>query len=90
MTKEIISKMRVTEKGAFLAEKNVYVFNVDEKANKTELTKAILKLYKVTPIKINIVTVPKKNKSFRGKVTAKKGGKKAFVYLKKGDKIEFV
>ena len=86
----IIKNPRVTEKASFLAEQNVYTFDVSKNANKTEIKKAIFALYKVKPVKVNILAVPAKKIFVRGKVGVKPGGKKALVYLKKGDKIEFI
>ncbi len=85
-----IKTPRVTEKGSLKAEQNVYTFNVEKGANKTEIKKAIFALYKVHPIKVNILPVPQRRVSFRGRPGVRGGGKKAHVYLKKGDKIEFV
>ena len=87
---KLIKKPRVTEKASFVAEQNVYTFNVDDSANKTEIKKAIFKLYKVKPLKVNIINVPRKGTSLKGKKVLKEGGKKALVYLKKEDKIEFI
>lgn len=81
-------KPRITEKASFVAEKNVYVFETDKNASKSEIKKAIQIFYKVTPIKINIVKNPKKQVFVRGKKGFKGGVKKAYVYLKKGDKLE--
>ena len=86
----IIKNGRVTEKASSQAEQNVYVFDVSTSANKTEIKKAIFSLYKVKPVKVNVLGVPKKNISFRGKASVKGGGKKAVVYLKEGEKIEIV
>ena len=86
----IIKNPRVTEKGSYAAEQNVYTFDVSAQANKTEIKKMIFTLYKVKPIKINILPVPKKNIMYRGQPSTRGGGKKALVFLKKGDKIEFV
>ena len=72
------------------AEQNVYSFDVVADANKTEIKKAIFAIYKVKPLRVNILAVPKKSASYKGKPGTKGGGKKAFVYLKKGDKIEFI
>jgi large subunit ribosomal protein L23 len=89
MTK-IIKNPRITEKASVVAEGNVYVFDVPPSANKTEVKKAIALLYKVNPTKVNILKIPRKNIVVRGKKGTKNGGKKAFVYLKEGDKIEFI
>ncbi len=86
----IIKNPRVTEKASFLQEQNVYTFDVASSANKKEIEKAIFTLYKVHPTKINVLKVPVKNIVSRGKPGKRGGGKKALVYLKTGDKIEFV
>ncbi len=90
MTTTIIKNPRVTEKASFSQEQNVYTFDVSASANKTEIKKIIFALYKVKPIKVNVLSVPKKNIMSKGKAGVKGGGRKALVYLKKGDKIEFI
>lgn len=80
---------RVTEKSAINAEKGVYTFNVTSNANKDELKKAINFLYGVKPVSISITKIADKKITRRGIVSIKRGGKKAVVYLKKGDKIIF-
>jgi large subunit ribosomal protein L23 len=86
----ILINPRVTEKGAYLAESGCYVFNVTESANKYQIAEAIRTVFKVTPRKVTVARVPRKQVQTRG--TNRKamtvGGKKAYVYLKKGDKIE--
>jgi large subunit ribosomal protein L23 len=89
-THTLIKNPRVTEKASFASEQNVYTFDVSRDANKTEIKKAIFTLYKVKPTKVNVVTIPRKNVMTRGKAGVRGGGRKAMVYLKKGDKIEFI
>jgi len=86
--KKLIIKPRLTEKGAILSDNGVYVFVVNPKANKSEIKKEIELEYKVTVLKVNIAKNPKKNVFIRGKKGIKPGVKKAYVYLKEGDKIE--
>jgi large subunit ribosomal protein L23 len=86
----IIKNPRITEKASFSAEQNVYTFDITASANKTEIKKAIFALYKVKSVKVNVLTVPKKKIMSKGKMGTKGGGRKALVYLKKGDKIEFI
>jgi len=87
----VLIKPRITEKATILAEENnVYTFNVDPRASKKEISKAVQKNYEVNPVKVNISDVKRKRVFARGKKGIKAGGKKAMVYLKKGDKIEFV
>ena len=86
----IIKNPRITEKASFAMEQNIYTFDVSAHANKTEIKKAIFTLYKVKPLRVNVLPVPKKKIMSKGKAGVKAGGRKALVYLKKGDKIEFV
>lgn len=79
---------RVTEKASFQMESNVFTFEVDSKVNKKDVSEAVRAYYKVTPLKIRILKNPNKNVFIRGKKGVKAGVKKAYVYLKKGDKIE--
>ena len=90
MRTDIIKNPRVTEKGSFAAGENVYIFDITAAANKSEIKKAIFALYKVRPTKVNVLPVPDKKVSMRGRASVKSGGRKALVYLKKGDKIEFI
>jgi len=90
----VLKAPRITEKGAILAESNnVYTFDVSPRATKFDVKDAVVSLYKVEPLKIAITRVPSKKvqvRGQRGRMGTKSGGKKAFIYLKKGDKIEFV
>ncbi|OGI64217.1 50S ribosomal protein L23 [Candidatus Nomurabacteria bacterium RIFCSPLOWO2_01_FULL_41_21] len=87
---KILKNPRITEKASFHYEQNVYTFDVADSANKTEIKKAIFELYKVHPVKVNILAVPERRITLRGRQNQKGGGKKALVYLKAGDKIEFL
>ncbi len=88
----IIISPRITEKGAYLSEKGVYVFNVSKDATKQEISAAIAAAYKVTPRQVRVAAVQSKQVFTRGTNRWGKtaGGKKAFVYLKAGDKIELM
>jgi len=90
MKTHIIKNPRITEKGASVAEQNAYTFDVIGQANKKEIAKAIFAIYKVHPVRVNVSVIPKKSVRYRGRSYVRDGGKKAYVYLKKGDKIEFV
>lgn len=87
---KIIKNPRITEKASDSVSMNAYVFDVAENTNKTEIRKAIFDIYKVKPLKVNIVKIQSKQIFSKGKKGVKSGGKKAVVYLKKDDKIEFV
>ncbi|OHA26882.1 MAG: 50S ribosomal protein L23 [Candidatus Taylorbacteria bacterium RIFCSPHIGHO2_02_FULL_44_36] len=85
-----IIRPRVTEKATTVAENGIHVFEVEKDASKKEIADAVKNLYKVSPIKINVVKTPRKQVFVRGKKGFKAGGKKAYVYLKKGEKIEII
>ncbi|MBX4198600.1 50S ribosomal protein L23 [Candidatus Parcubacteria bacterium] len=87
---QIIKRPRITEKASMKTEAGVYAFDVATVANKKTIAHAIKELYNVTPIKIAVVTIPTKRVMIKGKWGNKGGGKKAYVYLKKGETIEFV
>lgn len=87
----VLLRPRITEKSVIGADKNgVYVFEVSENSNKTSIAASVKKLYKVTPVKVRVAKIPSKAVFVRGKRGVKTGGKKAYVYLKKGDKIELL
>ena len=81
---------RVTEKASLLSGSDIYTFNVPKDFNRIEIANAVEAIYKVKPVSVRIVAIPSKRITYRGKPGVKKGGKKALVQLKKGDKIEFI
>ena len=89
-THPLILSPRITEKSALASEKGAYTFNVKEESTKNEIKKAIKMLYGVTAMKIAITPIKEKVVFRKGKMGVRSGGKKAVVYLKKGDKISFV
>ena len=88
----ILIQPRITEKATMKAETSVYIFVVAIDATKKEIGSAVKHYYNVTPTKVNIVKIPTKKVVSRTtrKTGVKGGGKKAYVFLKKGDKIEIV
>jgi large subunit ribosomal protein L23 len=87
----ILKKPRITEKAGIQSEsKNVYTFEVTKDANKKSVAEAVKAVYKVTPVKVNIVNLPEKKIMSRGKQGRKQSIKKALVFLKSGDKIAFI
>jgi large subunit ribosomal protein L23 len=86
----IIKRPRITEKASMKAESNVYAFEVSSDANKVTIAAAIKEMFNVTPVKIAVMKIPKKEVFVRGRMGTKGGGKKAYIYLKKGETIEFV
>jgi len=85
---QIIIRPILTEKARGLAEKGQYVFEVSRLANKSEIKKAVEKLFNVKVEKVRIIKLPEKPRRL-GRISGKKGGiKKAIVRLKEGQKIE--
>lgn len=85
----VLKRARITEKASMHQGAGVYTFDVETRATKRDIIAAMRALYKVTPLKVAIVTVrAKARRSARnGKVGVSAGGKKAYVYLKKGETI---
>lgn len=86
----VLLSPRVTEKATDLSLHSAYVFNVDPRSGKKEIAAAIRATYNVSPISIATMRVPGKKTNLRGRKGHTASGKKAIVYLKKGDKIEIV
>lgn len=86
----VILRPHITEKAGIQSEKGVYTFDINPRANKPMVKLAIQEIYKVTPRKINIAQVKSANKNFKGIRGESSTGKKAYVFLKEGDKIEFI
>ena len=85
----ILKHARITEKATMHQEGGVYTFDVEGSATKQEIMKAVRQLYKVNPVKVRVVAVPsKQRRSMRtGQRGISRGGKKAYVHLKKGETI---
>ncbi len=66
---------------------NKYVFKVHNDANKNDISAAIQYIYKVTPLKVNVVNTVFKGRERRKLV--KRAFKKAVITLGKDQKIEF-
>lgn len=79
---------RVSEKATVLKGANAYVFNVPPAANKVSIAAWVAREYKKTPVAVRILPIPRKKIFARGKIGVRKGGKKAYVFLKKGETIE--
>lgn len=79
---------RVSEKATMLRTLHCYVFNIPRMANKRAVAQAVFAEYKKKPVAVRIVNFPKKSIVARGKRGTTGGGKKAYVFLKKGETIE--
>lgn len=79
----------ITEKSETLKEKNVYVFKVNSKANKTQIKNEIEKQFGVKVVNVNTLNVVQKKRRvgrYTGLTTAYK---KAYVKLAEGSSIEY-
>lgn len=85
----VLKHARITEKATMNQGIQVYTFDVETSATKRDIIQAVRALYKVTPRKVTVVTVPKKvRRNMRtGHVGVLSGGKKAYVFLKAGETI---
>jgi large subunit ribosomal protein L23 len=87
----VLAFPHVTEKATDLEKDNKYVFRVFDKANKTEIKKAIESLYGVDVEDVAVINIPrKKRRSGRQREGWRKGYKKAIVRIQKGQKIEIM
>lgn len=86
----VIVGPRITEKAAHLAGQNAYTFNVLTDATKREIASAIQAIYGVVPQKVTTSAISSKPIVRAGRLGKSKVGKKAVVFLAKGQTIEFV
>jgi large subunit ribosomal protein L23 len=88
-TVDVIKSPLITEKRDKAREKlGQYSFIVDLKATKHEVAQAVSSLFKVTVEDVRTVVVRGKVKRMGRSMGQRPNFKKAFVTLKKGDKIE--
>lgn len=89
--KNVIVRPRITEKAANLTSHNVYTFDVVRGASKHDIVRAVKSLYKVSPTKVTILNTRGKKVSLRTRrgYGMTNAGRKAYVFLKEGDKIDF-
>ena len=89
----ILTRPIITEKATFLSGNSsggVYTFEISSRTNKSLVAEAIRKIFKVTPVRVNILNTKPKVVIRKGKRGVVSGIKKAMVYLKKGEKIDLV
>lgn len=84
----LVKKSWISEKAGKMMADRQYVFIVDERANKSEVRKAIQTLYKVKVSGVNIIEVKGKVKRLGRSTGRTPDYKKAIVTLKEGEKIE--
>ncbi|HPD57246.1 MAG TPA: 50S ribosomal protein L23 [Smithellaceae bacterium] len=88
---QVIKKILVTEKStAAREESNKYFFEVDRRANKMEIGKAVEKLFNVKVVDVRVMQVLGKKKRMGRNVGQKRSWKKAIVTLVAGNRIEII
>lgn len=84
--RDIIKRPVITERSSELADQLKYVFEVDLRANKTEIKKAVEQIFNVKVAKVNTMRVPAKPKRFGRFSGYTSEWKKAIVKLAEGSK----
>ncbi|MDP3042824.1 MAG: 50S ribosomal protein L23 [bacterium] len=85
---KVLVKPLVTEKGSVMNAENKYIFEVAKKANKIEIAKAVIEVYGIKPVSVNIIKMQGKKTRY-GKIAGKrKDWKKAVVTLPEGESIK--
>ena len=86
---DILRRPIISEKAAKLSESNGVAFEVAVSATKEDVARAVEAIYGVKPVKVNIVVVKGKEKSFRGRGTGtQRTIKKAYVSLSADAKLD--
>ena len=86
---EILLRPLITEKSTIIQDtKNKYGFEVDRRANKIQVKRAVEAAFGVTVTSVNIATVKGKRKRFGPRTVNRPSWKKAVVSLRSGDTIQ--
>jgi large subunit ribosomal protein L23 len=85
---KIVIRPVITEKSTWLKEKNREVcFEVDPRANKSEIKKAVEQLFKIKVERVRIMNKRGKKRRVGRSEGKKKDWKKAYIKLKEGEKM---
>jgi large subunit ribosomal protein L23 len=79
--RDLIKRPIITERSTELMEAGKYVFEVDKRANKTEIRQAVEKLFGVKVEQVNTLRTPKKRKRVGKHVGFTSERKKAIIKL---------
>ena len=79
--RDLIKRPIITERTTELMEENKYVFEVDRRANKTEIRQAVEKQFDVKVEKVNTIRTPAKKKRVGRSAGYTQERKKAIVKL---------
>ncbi|HDQ03645.1 MAG TPA: 50S ribosomal protein L23 [Deltaproteobacteria bacterium] len=86
---QVIKRILLTEKStAARDQSNKYFFEVDRRANKMEIEKAVEKIFNVKVVNVRVMQVLGKKKRMGRVMGQKRSWKKAIVTLVAGNRIE--
>ncbi len=88
--RDVIKRPVITERTSDFVSQLKYVFEVDIKANKTEIKQAVEQIFKVKVVSVNTLRMPAKPKRYGRHSGYTSEWKKAIVQLAEGSKpLEF-
>jgi large subunit ribosomal protein L23 len=87
----VLRRPLITEKSAQVsAHSNSVVFEVDSRANKSEIREAVEKIFEVEVVSVHTVNMLGKVKRVKAKSGRRASWKKAYVQLAPGSTIDFI
>ena len=87
--RDVIIRPVVSEKAFDQIENGRYTFEVDRRATKPQIARAVEEVFNVSVTKVNTMNMSGKSRRVRYHTGTTRAWKKAIVTLKAGDKIEF-
>ena len=87
---QVLLKPTITEKSTLLQESSIYTFQVELKANKSQIKEAVEKNFGVTARDVNITKLHGKRKRYGQRFKKMPDIKKAVVTLRPGDRINLI
>ena len=87
---QVLLKPTITEKSTLLQESSIYTFQIDLKANKSQVKEAVEKNFGVTVRDVNITKLHGKRKIYGQQFKKMPDIKKAVVTLRPGDRINLI
>ena len=85
---DVIIRPIITEKSSSLVENLQYTFEVDRRANKSEIKEAVEKIFNVNVVEVRTINVHRKAKGMQRYEGFKSAYKKAIVRLVPGQTID--
>ena len=85
---EVLVRPLITEKNTMLGAFGKYSFEIDPRANKTQVKEAVERIFKVSVVKVNTIHVPPKSRRVGKTLGQTSPWRKAIVTLAQGQRIE--